>query len=196
MVAPGGLPSGPPRELPRRLTLASLTLAAAFGVSLILIHTLGAAGWLDTPRPELHTLIGGAIMLVSVAMAWVAHLDRLPPARLLHVGLAYEVLVAASISLRDNLGAVAVARPLHDISWLAVLIVLFPLVVPAPPARSVVASLLAASTWPVAFWVGIRWLGNPAPPASVAVLNFLENYIAAALALVPTMIIRRLAADV
>jgi len=193
---PEGLPSEPPRELSRRLKLASLAIAAIYGVSLVLTNALGAAGWPASPHPGLHNLIGASIVVLSAAMAWVAHRDRLPPARLLDVGLGYEVLVAAGISLQDNLGPVALARPLHDISWLAILIVLFPLVVAAPPAKGLAASLLAASMWPLAFLAGIRWLGNPVPPASVAVLNFLENYFAAALALVPTLIVRQLAADV
>jgi eukaryotic-like serine/threonine-protein kinase len=165
-------------------------------VSLVLTNSLGAAGWPATPRLGLHNLIGGGIVAFSAAMAWAAHRDRLSPSRLLGVGLGYEVLVAAGISLQDNLGSVAQARPLYDLSWLAILIVLFPLVVPAPPAKVLAASLLAASMWPLAFLVGIRWLGNPVPIPSVVVLNFLENYIAAALALVPTMILGKLAADV
>jgi serine/threonine-protein kinase len=84
---------------------------------------------------------------------------------------------------------------LNAISWLCVWIVMFPLVVPATPSRTLAASLLAASMWPIAFVVGVK-LGNAMPEARVVFLNFLENYLAAFLALVPTLIIRRLGKDV
>jgi serine/threonine-protein kinase len=193
-VAPRGLPSAAPRELARRLTLTSLTIAAAYGVSLLLAHTLGAAGW-QPLRPSGHNLIGAAIIALSAAVAWVAHRDRMPPGRLLHLGLAYQVLVGLGIALQDNLHPSPFSRPLDEISWLAVLIVMFPLLVPAPLPKSLGASLVTASMWPLAFVVSLR-LGHPAPPAVVVGLNVLENYIAAALALVPAVILRRLAADV
>ena len=193
-VVPRGLPSAPPRELARRLTLTSLTIAAAYGVSLLLAHALGAAGW-QPLRPTGHNLIGAAIIVLSTAVAGVAHRDRLPPGRLLNLGLAYQVLVGLGIALQDNLHPNAFSRPLDEISWLAVLIVMFPLLVPAPLPKSLGASLLTASMWPLAFLVSLR-LDHPAPPAVVVGLNVLENYIAAALALVPAVILRRLAADV
>jgi serine/threonine-protein kinase len=193
-VAPRGLPSAAPRELARRLTLTSLTIAAAYGVSLLLARALGAAGW-QPPRGAGHNLIGAAIIVLSAAVAVVAHRDRLPAGRLLNLGLAYQVLVGFGIALQDNLRPNAFSRPLDEVSWLAVLIVMFPLVVPAPLPRSLAASLVTASTWPLAFLLSVR-LGYPAPPAAEVGLNVLENYIAAALALVPAVILRRLAADV
>jgi serine/threonine-protein kinase len=189
------LPSEPPRELPRRLKLASLAIAAAFGVSLVLTNALSATGWQTSPHAALHDLIGASMVALSAGMAWLSHRDRMEPGRLLHLGLGYEVLVALGIALQDNLGSISRGRPLHEISWLAVLIVMFPLVVPAPPLKSLAASLLAASMWPLGFLLGVR-LGNPVPATPVVVLNFLENYIAAALALVPALIMRNLAAAV
>ena len=57
------------------------------------------------------------------------------------------------------------------------------------------ASLAAASTWPLAYAVGLR-LGNPPAGASIVVLNGLENYLAAILALLPSLVLRRLGAAV
>ena len=182
-------------EPSRRLALAALSIAAAYAVSLGLMGVLSAAGWPGAPHAPAHNAIGAAVVAVSVAVSWAAAGRRLSPAALVHLGLAYEVIVGLGIALQDNLGPVSLGRPLQNISWLAVLIVLFPLVVPSPPGRTLAASLVTASTWPLAFLVGI-WLGNPLPPASEVALNFLENYIAAALALVPTRIVRRLSTEV
>src|SRR5439155_13406932 len=63
----------------------------------------------------------------------------------------------------------------------------------APPRKALVASLAAASTWPLAFAAGLA-LGNSSPPASAVALTFLANYIAVALAMVTTLVMRRLGA--
>jgi hypothetical protein len=194
-VGPARALREPAHERSRRLALASLAIAAAFGVSSLLIVSLSAAGWAVRQHLGLHTAIGGTAIVVSGLVAAVAHRDRLAPKTLLNLGLAYEVVIALLMSLQDNLDPIGLGRPLYDISWVAVLIVMFPLVVSAPPAWTLLASLLAASTWPLTILVGIR-LGHPVPTASVLALNAAENYIAAALAMVPALILHQLAADV
>jgi len=69
--------------------------------------------------------------------------------------------------------------------------VMFPLVVPASPRWALLAGVAAASTWPLAYLLGLA-LGNPEAPIPVVVMNSLENYIAAALAMFATLVIRRL----
>src|SRR2546428_3144173 len=128
-------------------------------------------------------------------MFWLGRRGRLEPIRLLDLGLLYEVMVALGISFQDNLAPLSPYRPLDTVAWLFIWIVMFPVIVPAPPAKALVASLAAACTWPVAFAAGLA-LGNPSPGAPVVVMTFLENYIAVVLALVPTLVIRRLAAHV
>ncbi|HEY2946555.1 MAG TPA: serine/threonine-protein kinase [Vicinamibacteria bacterium] len=195
-IAARGLPPDLLREAGRRLELASLVLAAAYLFALVVTMGMQASGWRVLPRPAAHAAVALAMIAVSVAVAWIAHRALLPPGRLLDLGLAYEVLVAAGISMNDNLVPVeAGGVPMATISWLCVWIVMFPLVVPATPRKALAASVAAASTWPVAFYVGLA-LGNPAPPRAVALTNFLENYLAAALALVPTLVLRRLGAAV
>jgi serine/threonine-protein kinase len=70
-------------------------------------------------------------------------------------------------------------------------IVIFPLVVPAPPRRTFLASVAAASTWPLAHLVGMA-AGNPAAPANLLLLNGAEAYIAAALAMVTALVVSRM----
>jgi eukaryotic-like serine/threonine-protein kinase len=158
----------------------------------LLLHNTGI---ISVPHPWFYNAVGALLIAVSAAGAWLGQQARLTPAQLMHVGFAYEVLVAFGIALQDNVAPPSLARPLDEISWMCVWIVMFPLVVPAPPAKVLVASLLAASTWPLAFLVGVR-LGNPVPPTRVMLLNFLEGYIAAGLALIPTMVVRTLDARV
>jgi serine/threonine-protein kinase len=104
-------------------------------------------------------------------------------------------VVAFGISLGDNLTPLGGERPLETISWLCVWIALFPLIVPSPPGRAILASLAAASTWPLAYAIGVR-LGNAPASAGVVALNALEGYLAALIALLPARVLRRWGAAV
>jgi serine/threonine-protein kinase len=190
-----GLPPDLLRQASRRLELASLAVATFYSATLVLNYTLSALGWRPRSHLAWHNLIALTVISVSLALFWLCRRGRLEPIRLLDLGLVYEVVVGLAISLQDNLAPLSPDRPLDTISWLCMWIVMFPLIVPAPPVKALVASLAAASTWPPAFAVGLA-LGNPSPPASVVALNFLESYIAVGWALVSTLVVRRLGADV
>jgi eukaryotic-like serine/threonine-protein kinase len=63
--------------------------------------------------------------------------------------------------------------------------------VPASARWALAAGMAAATTWPLAYLVG-RALGNPAAQLQELVMNSLEAYVAAALAMFSTIVIRRL----
>ena len=182
-----GLPPDLLRQASRRLELASLAVATFYSATLVLNYTLSALGWRPRSHLAWHNLIALAVISISLALFWLCRRGRLEPIHLLDLGLVYEVVVGLAISLQDNLAPLSPDRPLDTISWLCMWIVMFPLIVPAPPFKALVASLAAASTWPPAFAVGLA-LGNASPPASVVALNFLENYIAVGWALVSTLV--------
>jgi hypothetical protein len=188
-----GLPPDLLRLASLRLELASLVLAATYSLALVLTNVLRAIGWRAQPHSLLHNIIGLTMLSLSMVLFWVSRRGRLAPIRLLDLGLLYEVMVALGISLQDNLVPLSPERPLDTVSWLCIWIVMFPLIVPAPPGKALAASLAAASTWPLAFAAGLA-LGNPSPRAPVIALTFLENYIAVALAMVTTLVMRRLGA--
>jgi serine/threonine-protein kinase len=190
-----GLPADFLREASRRLALVGAAAAAGFAFALFVNVLARVQGWYALPHPLAHGLLCVAMSAISVCVWRLAASGRLEPARLLDLGLVYEVVVAFAISLGDNLTPLSTNRPLEEISWLCVWIAMFPLVVPASTGKTLVASLAAASTWPLAYFIGVA-LGNPAPAARYVVLNSLEGFIAAGLALLPSLILRRLGADV
>jgi serine/threonine-protein kinase len=136
-------------------------------------------------------VVAASMVAASTAMVWLAHSGRLTPARLLRVSLGYEVAVAFAASIHDHLEPLQAGVPFAAVSWLCIWIVIFPLVVPASPRWALVAGLASASTWPLAYLVG-RALGNPPAPGHALLLDSLEGYIAAALAMFATIVIRRL----
>jgi serine/threonine-protein kinase len=183
------------RQAAHRLELVSLLLAAACAVGLVLNNSLRAAGWDVRPHPLLHNVVFTTLIAVSIIVAWLSRRGRREPKHLLDLGLIYEVTVAFGISILDNLAPISPDRPLDSVSWLCIWIVMFPVLVPAQPAKGLAASLAAASTWPLAFFICVS-LGVASPSPRIVALSFLKNYIAAVLALVPTLVIRRLGADV
>jgi serine/threonine-protein kinase len=195
LLAARGMPRDLLRQASHRLELASLVLAAVYAFTLVLNNSLRAAGWELRPHALLHNLVGTTLIAVSLIVAWLSRRGGLEPTRLLDLGLIYEVTVAFGIALQDNLAPLSSDRPLDSVSLLCIWIVMFPVLVPAQPAKALVASLAAASTWPLAFFIGLS-LGVASPAPFVVALSFLKNYLVAVLAIVPTLVIRRLGADV
>ena len=195
LLSAGGLPPDLLREAGRRLEVVSLAVAAGFTFALAINPLVRMAGWYALPRPRTHALVSVAMIVVSGVLAWTARRRLVTAERLVDLGLLYEVIVAFAIAMGDNLTPLSAERPLETISWLCVWIVMFPLIVPATPARTIVASLAAASTWPLAYVLGVA-MGNPPAAGTMVVLNSLENYLAAVLALLPSVVLRRWGAAV
>ena len=192
VVAPAwAMPAELLRQAARRLRLAAFGVALGFAVSIVINNMNEALGWHAFAHLAYKNVLHAVIVGVSAAMVWLTHSGRLVPARLLRVSLGYEVAVALAISLGDHMEPISPDVTLTSISWLCVWIVIFPLVVPASPRWALAAGLAAASTWPLAYFVG-QALGNPAAPPYVLLMNSLEAYVAAALAMFSTVVIRSL----
>jgi hypothetical protein len=192
VVAPAwAMPAELLRQAARRLRLAAFGVALVLAVSIVVNNLIEASGLHAYSYLAFKNVILAVMVGVSGAMVWFTHSGRLVPARLLSVSLGYEVAVALAISLSDHLEPLRADASLSSISWLCVWIVIFPLFVPASPRWALVAGLASASTWPLAYFVGLA-IGNPAAPLHVLSLNALEGYFAAGLAMFSTIVIRSL----
>jgi eukaryotic-like serine/threonine-protein kinase len=180
------------RQASKRLRLAALVAGLCFVVSIVFNNLVDVLGWHTQPHLALRNVLCAAMVVVSGAVAYLAHTGRLPPRRLMRVSLGYQVAVALAISLGDHLEPLPTGgAPLSLISWLCIWIVMFPLVVPASPRWALLAGMGSATTWPLAYLVGLA-LGNPAVPARVLVLDVMEAYAAAGLSMLTTHVIRLL----
>ncbi len=193
VVAPAwAMPAELLRQASRRLRLAALGLGLALAVAIVLNNLIEAAGWGSFSHLALKNVIAGFVVAASTAMVWLAHSGRLTPVRLLRVSLGYEIAVAFAISMTDHLEPLRAGVPFATISWLCLWIVIFPLVVPASPRWALLAGVASASTWPLAYLVGLAALGNPPAAGHTLFLDSIENYLAAGLAMFSTIVIRRL----
>ncbi len=150
----------------------------------------------------IHSALAGARAnrYTLLGVAWAATLgtyaltrwSKLPPTRLLDIGLGYEVFVAALIGLMVNRLPWPDAVTLPGWSPVAVWILLFSFIVPNTPQKTLLATLAAAIADPlsVAFYtaIGVMQL----PPTDVMVQRFLPNLIAVAAAVAGSAVVYRI----
>ena len=135
--------------------------------------------------------------MLSIAVSiWLWHYTRkltCNPRRALDIALGYEVLLAFGIGIVNQWEPHRVLA--GRLSWICVLVLLFPMIAPNTPRKTLIASLVAASMDPLG-------LAGGAPPrtrdaaASVILWNYLPNYVCALLAVIPRKIMARLGRQV
>ena len=109
------------------------------------------------------------IWVCSLAVYFIARSDKLSAARLLQLGLLYEVLLALAISLslaEPNW----FSGPASGLRWsgVAVLIIIYPVIVPNTMRATLVASLAAAAAEPTGvFALSLAGMGTQPPPSPI-----------------------------
>jgi plasmid stabilization system protein ParE len=187
-----GLPEDLLRQAARRLGLACLVVAGLWGANFVLAH-------LVQPRPttmpdiaivRLFDLLGAIDIAASLGLFWYTRRADRDPRLLLRLGLAYEVLIALSIGVLDW----AYNAPM-GISWIAIIILIFAAIIPAPPRKTLVAALLAASMDPVG---AVIWkaAGQEVAGAGDVFINAFPNYLCALVAPLISHIITGLGREV
>jgi serine/threonine protein kinase len=112
---------------------------------------------------------------------------------LVDVGAGYLVLQCFLVSILGQWAPVPITP---RVSWVCIAILFYPAIVPNTPRRTLVTSLLAASTEPLAFWLS-HLRGVPVHLSPFYLLwDFLPNYICAFLVVIPVKIIHSLGQQV
>ena len=197
-VSQQGLPEDLLREAAHRLGIVCLIIAGLWAANFPLVHfvdglpeTLSAAekAQRDLWKQEF-TIIGGAAFVVSLALFWYTRRSRRSPRFLLDLALGYQVFIGLTVGLVDY----AVTPPM-GVSWLAIIILLFPPVIPSTPWKTLVTALLVASMDPIGalFW---KATGQAVPPMRDVFLLAVPNYLCALIAPLISHIITRLGREV
>ena len=164
------------------ITMNEVVARFALGNSLV------AKLW--APRQTVLTLLG---LASSGGMAWIASRMRHRPELVLDFGLGFEVFNALVVSL------VTEWYPRQDpqgVSWVCVTIVLWPAIAPSSPRKTLIAALAAATTIPIAIFYGLSIHPNPDMSWFILLWLILPGYLCAALAVVPSNVIRGLGKQV
>ncbi len=179
-------------EAAGRLRAACVVLAGLWAISVVVNHLvapyLGLADGQVVPWPPVADLLAAACIALSAVVYRLAPRAARIPGRLSAVAMVYQVSLAFAVGVINQWEPVALAGRL---SWLCVLILIFPVLVPGPPRTVLIGALLAASMDPVGLAIA-RLRGLELPPLALLVWTYLPNYISAALAVLPSKIILHL----
>jgi serine/threonine-protein kinase len=146
----------------------------------------------QTWSPEQSALIVVGLIL-SLATAWWVNRMRENPLTAIDVGLAFEVVTAFLVAF------VTEWFPRSDtnaVSWLCVLILLYPAIAPATPAKTLTAALASATTYLIAIGFALFRGVQFHPTGYELIWLILPQYLCAFLAVVPATVIRGLGRQV
>jgi serine/threonine-protein kinase len=176
----------------RRLGALALLTAVVAGVLTVVDRLLRLPSPVD-PSVRLGAQVLGA--LLSLAVCAVILSGRLRSRRILGLAFVYEVVQGYLIGVGFYATQLAPGVTLRGWSSVAVWMMVFPLVVPSPPGRTVAATLATALMDPLAVWTAVA-LGAPRPAAVDAAQMFVPTLMACLLAPLAAKIVYRLTLEV
>lgn len=190
----GALPSDLLEQAARRLGFVCLVVAAVWGLQLLLNMVVSPIISPDVPLDDAWPWPGSpvAVGIIAVSLGLFAYTrsSGCDCTFSLDLGLMYEVLVAFGIGIVNQW-----TPNVTGLSWICVLVLVFPMIVPHTTGKTLVAALVAATMDPVGILItGARGVEIPSGP--VILWTYLPNYICAVLAVLPSQVIARLGGQV
>jgi eukaryotic-like serine/threonine-protein kinase len=187
-----GLPDDLLRQASHRLGIMCVVIAGLWAANLLLAHVIQPApvAMPDTAILRLFDRLGAINIVASLGLFWYTRQGSRNPRFLLNLGLAYEVLIALSIGVLDW-----AYNPPMGVSWIAIIILLFPAIIPSTPRKTLATALVAASMDPVSALIW-KAAGQEIPGVDYVFINAVPNYLCAAIAPLISHIITGLGREV
>jgi serine/threonine-protein kinase len=190
------------QQITRRLRLIAITYSLAFFfadvVPTALFHQLGE--WFRHP---FLWITGVGSILAGLLVAGISSSPRLSWQNKLNLGLAFEVLGSYGIALAQYTFPPDIRNEPHILhvlspSWVAIWMLFYSIVVPAPPRKTLVALIASASAPPVVIWFSLHaaGLGDLMPLPMFLVHHVLPYVICVAMAYAGARVVYNLGADV
>ena len=194
------MPDRPPSShgtsaLPEDLMTEQVQRLALFTLIGVVLWTFALAvnQVVSTVAPAFFTLVPRSIrplevvgVIVSVVMFVYIKFAPHSPETKADVGLGYMIFNAAAIAFMNN---IATPPPLQarmiQVSWIAIVLLVYSMVTPVTPRKMLAASLVAASLDPLSVWMAhLRGTAVPSPLQTFVL--FWPNYACACLATMPS----------
>ena len=193
-----GLPGDLLEDARKRIGVAAIAIASIWLVIFLMIEIAGrffpaslpniALIW---PEPGRYFAIAGVLAAAGVALVARRAGSRSHWLR----DLAAALMIATCLMLALLEAWVPISQP-GRLSWVCIVILLYPLIVTDAPRRTLIVSLMAASTVPLALFVSLR-RGVAMPQHGFSMLTMIvPPYLCAAIAVAPARLIRRLGQEV
>ena len=164
---PATLPADLLEAASKRLSMAALLYAITYFISFIIGRFFSpATSWGSAQSP----LVGDVAAVVSIGLSlvvfFVARSGRFEAQFLLDMGLVYWAVSALGIDV-GTYWYLPDGFELTGISCVCVWLVLFPLIVPSSPGKTLLAALVTASMGPLMFLIALVARGKPHPGGHV-----------------------------
>ncbi|MEE9132278.1 MAG: serine/threonine-protein kinase [Gemmatimonadota bacterium] len=194
-----GLPADLLEEASRRLGWAGLVYSATFFVAFFGGQLLGAeAGAPHDPDFWLHSTVAVTSIALGLSVFVLSRFAKIRPELLLDLGLIFLVVGAFGISMSTFWGIWPEWSPsamagFVGIPWECIWIIMFPMLAPNTPGKTLLASLAAASTGPLTLFLS-RSFGATSPdvPLTLVFGYFLATtYLSAGIAFVISRVVYR-----
>jgi serine/threonine-protein kinase len=181
----------------RRVWAVGLVAAVLWGYSLVLNSLMSAlaghAAIMGSVWPIPGAVIGGVGLASALGLMLLTRTLRHRPQLLVDISTGFLVFASLLVALLTQWEPPPVTP---RVSWLCVIILIYPAIVPTAPARTLWVSLLAASMDPLAVGIArMRGVGFDAH-GLYFLWNFAPTYLCAFIAVIPARIIRRLGQQV
>jgi serine/threonine-protein kinase len=173
---------GLPSEFATQALNGLRSIVASLGGLSILFIVFTFAGPKLFPHVEIvhyGALLGISIatVVVSTLFAILLYVRAFPPDTSLNLGLIYHIAYCFAVSYIELVGPAHESPLLRGLSFVTVLIVLFPMFVPSTLRKTVLTGLAAAMTGPVAALIFTRASGQGVPPFKVFLTAYIANFI-------------------
>jgi serine/threonine-protein kinase len=192
-----GLPTALLEKASRRLGFAALIYAAvyllAYGSARLTQDFAQQWGYSGIYPAD---VTASAFILLSVGFFFVVRSGKIDKSLLLDLGLVYQVFGGAGIEI-SMLFMPEWPAGIDSglLSWSCVWIVMFPMLVPTTPGKTLIAALATASMRPLMYLLAVAGALDPLPGAVVFSLVF-PNYICVGIAVVGSRVVYGLGRDI
>jgi eukaryotic-like serine/threonine-protein kinase len=124
----------------------AFTFDVVIYVSVMAFATNASRGAVRAPEVQ-WVNVGAALM--SAALWWAARSPRVSAARIHTIGLAYEVMVCFISATLTYWQSYLDTGILPNLTWVPAIVIMFPLIMPGPPRRMLVAAIVAGAMSPL-----------------------------------------------
>jgi tRNA A-37 threonylcarbamoyl transferase component Bud32 len=197
------LPDDLLRQASKRLGVACLVATGLWVINILIFRlVVPFFGWMPgeghrVPGWSLE-LVALVIVAISIALFFYSRWHDSRPEVLLNLGLVYQFINAAAIAYVNHWSFVT-PNDEHGVSYVAVIILIFPALVPSIPKYTAIAAFACAFTDPVTYLAWLAQQGQLAPLSDSiprALLLHLANFLCAGVAVVISHIITGLGRQV